>query len=146
MTNYNRYYNHELYDKVHNYLSSKENKPSTPSHVSFLGFQYFDLPPAPKHKYDEVHPRIFLGDGVVAQDKDQLTSMGITHLVNCCEGTKFNQVNTNQAYYDDINIKYHGIQAQDVASFRICDHFEAAVHFIDDALKEGKYVICSISF
>ncbi|ESO82277.1 hypothetical protein LOTGIDRAFT_134995, partial [Lottia gigantea] len=81
----------------------------------------------------------------VAQDKDELTAMKITHLVNCCEGNRYNQVNTNQEYYNDVNIKYHGIPAQDVATYRICDEFQSAVEFIDEALKSGKvYVHCQM--
>ena len=56
-------------------------------------------------------------------------------------GTKFNQIDSDQAYFDDVGIKFHGIKALDIATFKMGPHFDTAATFIDDALKaSGKFL------
>ncbi|XP_013379348.1 dual specificity protein phosphatase 3 [Lingula anatina] len=96
------------------------------------------------NRYNEVYPGIFLGDHSLAKNKEELVSLGITHLLNAAEGTKFNQISTNQEYYQDVNIKYFGIHGQDVMTFKLSKYFKEAADFIDECLKSGGkiYVHC----
>ena len=52
-------------------------------------------------------------------------------------GTKFNQIDTDQAYFEDVGIKFHGIKALDILTFKMTPHFEPAAAFIDEAIKSG---------
>ena len=77
----------------------------------------------------------------IAKNKEKLKDQGITHVVNCSMGTKFNQIDSDQAYFDDVGIKFHGIKALDIATFKMKPHFDTAATFIDDALKaSGKFL------
>ena len=63
-------------------------------------------------------------------------------MVNCAQGTKFNQINTDQDYFSDTEIKFHGIRATDVMTYKMTPHFAAAADFIDEALgASGLYKI-----
>ena len=75
----------------------------------------------------------------MAKDKEKLKEEGITHVVNCSMGTKLNQIDTDQAYFEDVGIKFHGIKALDLFTFKMTPHFEPAAVFIDEAIKsDGK--------
>ena len=73
----------------------------------------------------------------MAKDKEKLKEENITHIVNCSMGTKFNQINTDQTYFEDVGIKFHGIKALDILTFKMTPHFEPAAAFIDEAIKSG---------
>jgi dual specificity phosphatase 3 len=66
--------------------------------------------------------------------------LGITHVLNAAKGEKFSQVNTNQQYYQDLNIKFMGINLMDVDNCKIDVHFNDATRFVDEALasKDGQ--------
>lgn len=99
---------------------------------------------APNENYNEVYQSIILGDYSIAKDPEKLKALGVTHVVNCACGSKFNMINTNQRYFEESAIKFHGIGATDIMTFKMAPHFEGAANFIDEALKsEGKvYVHC----
>ena len=76
-----------------------------------------------------------------ARNKSFLKMVGITHVVNCAEGSSFTMVSTGYSYYLDAGIKYHGINVMDVPQARISAHFHECANFIDRALKEGGKVL-----
>ena len=68
--------------------------------------------------------------------------MGITHVLNAAKGEKISQINTNQIFYDDLNIKFFGCSLMDVNSCKIDNHFEEAIEFIHDAVNSrGKVLV-----
>ncbi|XP_011865435.1 PREDICTED: dual specificity protein phosphatase 3 [Vollenhovia emeryi] len=93
---------------------------------------------------DEVYPGIYIGDSLTARNKKYLKMLGITHLLNSAEGTRFGFVNTNSNYYADTTIKYLGLQVKDLPSEDIGKYFYTAANFIDEAMStRGKaFVHC----
>ena len=73
----------------------------------------------------------------IAKNKEKLKEIGITHIVNCAMGTKMNQINTDQTYFEDVGIKFHGIRALDIFTFKMSPHFEPAALFMDEAINNG---------
>ncbi len=73
----------------------------------------------------------------LARNKNDLQKLGITHILNAAQGQKFNQIDTSEAYYADLGLTFMGINAQDVARFKLTPYFESAADFIDSALKSG---------
>merc|ERR1712131_29492 len=61
--------------------------------------------------------------------------MGITHIVNAAEG-KFNNVLIGASYYEDMDIQYLGLEADDTPSFNISQYFYLASNFIQQALTQ----------
>ena len=75
----------------------------------------------------------------VATDGLALQEIGITYLVNASMGNKPNQTDTNEAFYKELAIEFHGIPALDTFSFNLSPYFAASSEFIHEALKkEGK--------
>lgn len=73
-------------------------------------------------------------------NKKVLRDLGITHILNSAQGTQFARIDTTGAYYADIGLKFMGINAQDIAGFKMAPHFEAAAKFIHEAKSSnGKY-------
>jgi hypothetical protein len=72
----------------------------------------------------------------IAKDIEELKRKRVTHVVNCAQGTKFNQINTDQEYFSGSDIKFLGIQALDTARFNIKQYFQPAADFIEEALNE----------
>jgi dual specificity phosphatase 3 len=64
--------------------------------------------------------------------------LGVTHVLNAAKGEKFSQVNTNQEYYKELNIKFLGISLMDVDNCKIDIHFQEATSFIHEALSSTK--------
>lgn len=62
--------------------------------------------------------------------------MGITHVLNAAKGDKISQINTNQAYYDDLKISFYGCSLMDVETGKIDVYFESATNFIYQALDQ----------
>lgn len=73
----------------------------------------------------------------LAKNPKRLKAIGVTHVVNCAQGKRFNQVDTDETFYEDSNIKFHGFVATDIRAFKIAPHFEAAAEFISKALESG---------
>lgn len=64
--------------------------------------------------------------------------MGITHVLNTAEGTRFGQVDTGHQYYRDMpNIRYMGFPMTDHPSTDISRYFYIAAKFIDNAISSG---------
>ncbi|XP_041466635.1 dual specificity protein phosphatase 3-like [Lytechinus variegatus] len=97
----------------------------------------------PTNNEDEVYDRVFVGGRQTATDKDKLKALGITHVLNCAQGIEVFNVDTDQRYYQDVNIKYCGLPVNDEPEANIKKHFKEAVSFIDQALKQenGKVLV-----
>ena len=69
-----------------------------------------------------------------------MRELGISHIVNCSQGTGSRETNTDARFYRDVGIKYHGMKALDLPTYNMMPHFKAASDFIEKALKkDGKY-------
>ncbi|XP_072162988.1 dual specificity protein phosphatase 3-like [Diadema setosum] len=88
---------------------------------------------------DLVYKDIFIGGEFIAKDKARLKQLGITHIINCAQGTGHAfLVDTDQEYYEDVNIKFLGLPVCDTHMANIKQHFETAARFMDDALQKGE--------
>ncbi|XP_069373515.1 dual specificity protein phosphatase 3 [Paralichthys olivaceus] len=101
----------------------------------------------PTQHFNEVFPRIYIGNAFVAQNAMRLQKLGVTHILNVAEGTSFMHVNTSAEFYAGTGITYHGIKANDTEQFHLSAFFEEGADFIDKALAhnngKGKvYVHC----
>ncbi|XP_061564217.1 dual specificity protein phosphatase 3 [Cololabis saira] len=108
------------------------------------GSGFYNLP---TQHFNEVFPRIYIGNAFVAQNTMRLQKLGVTHVLNVAEGTSFMHVNTSAEFYTGTGITYHGIQANDTEQFNLSAFFEEGAGFIDKALAhnggKGKvYVHC----
>lgn len=73
-----------------------------------------------------------------ATNKAFLKQMGITHILNTAEGSRFGQVDTGHAYYRDVpQIRYMGFPMTDHPSTDISRYFYIAAKFIDNAISSG---------
>ncbi|EHB17498.1 Dual specificity phosphatase DUPD1 [Heterocephalus glaber] len=81
---------------------------------------------------NEVWPRLHIGDEATALDRYGLQKAGFTHVLNAAHG-RWN-VDTGPDYYRDMDIEYHGIEADDVPTFDLSVFFYSAAAFIDAAL------------
>uniref|UniRef100_A0A3Q2GNV0 Dual specificity phosphatase 13a n=1 Tax=Cyprinodon variegatus TaxID=28743 RepID=A0A3Q2GNV0_CYPVA len=88
---------------------------------------------------NEVWPKLYVGDESVARDKARLSSLGVTHVLNAAAGQ--HRINTGQAFYTDIQVVYHGVEAPDHPEFNLRPFFNSAAQFIDSALKENGKVL-----
>ncbi|KAL5021455.1 hypothetical protein ScPMuIL_000610 [Solemya velum] len=138
-------YNLQLYAKVLSYFKQAYGEDSPlPALPNCRPSVWVLMPPNPKQPFNEVYPNIFLGNQSLAKNKEQLRDIGITHIVNCAQGTKFNQVNTDANFYKDVRIDFLGLKAIDIATFNMMQFFKLAADFIDKSLKSGGkvYVHC----
>lgn len=86
---------------------------------------------------DEVFPNIYIGNRGAAQNKEYLTRLGITHVLNAADGKTKDQVNTGQEFYKGTSIIYMGMDITDTTDVKLEDFFEPAAKFIDNALKKN---------
>ncbi|XP_058618565.1 uncharacterized protein LOC131531654 [Onychostoma macrolepis] len=114
--------------------------------------------PLKQRHVTNVWPRIFIGDGEIATDRDALQEMCITHILNAAAQKKdlnyylgtFNgedvvgSVNTRSRYYRDLHINYYGLPTADRCCSDISEYFMPAAKFIDKALdkRASKVLIC----
>nr|XP_015818064.2 dual specificity phosphatase 29 [Nothobranchius furzeri] len=82
---------------------------------------------------NEVWPKVYIGDEQTAKDKLLLRSLGITHVLNAAEGT-WNNVDTGSDYYNDMDIVYYGVEAEDIQTFDLSQYFFSAAKFIHETL------------
>ncbi|KAF2883797.1 hypothetical protein ILUMI_22383 [Ignelater luminosus] len=93
------------------------------------------------HSINKITEGLYLGDMYAAKDKRFLKEHEFTHIVNAAEGIDECQVNTNERFYRDLNIKYLGIPGHDRPSWNISVYFEQTAKFIDNAIKSGGKVL-----
>lgn len=79
----------------------------------------------PSDGYNEVVDNIFISEEEPAINFATLQMLGITHIVNCCEGTTRYHVNTGRAFYPP-SMDYFGIPAVDSKTFDLMPFFEPA--------------------
>uniref|UniRef100_A0A8C6PKN4 Dual specificity protein phosphatase n=1 Tax=Nothobranchius furzeri TaxID=105023 RepID=A0A8C6PKN4_NOTFU len=84
---------------------------------------------------NEVWPKVYIGDEQTAKDKLLLRSLGITHVLNAAEGT-WNNVDTGSDYYNDMDIVYYGVEAEDIQTFDLSQYFFSAAKFIHETLNK----------
>uniref|UniRef100_A0A3Q2ZV04 Dual specificity protein phosphatase n=1 Tax=Kryptolebias marmoratus TaxID=37003 RepID=A0A3Q2ZV04_KRYMA len=99
----------------------------------------------PTEHFNEVFPRIYIGNGFVAHNTMRLQKLGVTHVLNVAEGTSFMHVNTPPEFYAGTGITYFGFSANDTERFNLSAFFEEGADFIDKGLahNNGKvYVHC----
>jgi hypothetical protein len=72
-----------------------------------------------------------------AKHKQFLRRIGITHILNTAEGDELEMVNTSKHYYRNMNIKYMGVQLQDLPVTNVSAHFAETADFIEDGVKSG---------
>ena len=78
-------------------------------------------------------------------NKAALLELGISHIVNCSQGSGSKEINTDARFYRSIAVKYHGIKALDISTYNMMPHFKDASVFIDKALKKGGIYFCFLS-
>lgn len=62
-------------------------------------------------------------------------------MINCAEGVHFCQTNTGSYFYQDVGIKYMGLNILDVPEAKISIHFHETADFIERALITGSRVL-----
>lgn len=133
-------YSPTLYAKIRTYLltstDSRLHDYENKSSGAVPNFWMCTFSQAPENHYDEVYPGIFMGDYTLVQDKRALRELGISHIVNCSQGTGSGETNTDARFYRDVGIKYHGMKALDLPTYNMMPHFKAASDFIEKALKK----------
>ncbi|KAJ6648661.1 Dual specificity phosphatase 29 [Pseudolycoriella hygida] len=91
---------------------------------------------------DEVYPSLYIGDVDSARNKTFLRLMGITHILNTAEGSRYGQVDTGHRYYRDMpNIRYMGFPMVDHPSTDISRYFYIASKFIENGIESGGKVL-----
>jgi len=132
------------------YLLAKFRRKESKKEVTVEDLQAVLLrtqPPPKKLKistgdYNEVFPKVYVGDWNTAKNLNLLVSLGITHVVNAAKGIGFGMVDTNEQFYEQINIKYMGLPLCDDPNVAINEYFGSVSNFIDDALSQkGKILI-----
>ncbi|XP_057591159.1 dual specificity protein phosphatase 13 isoform X1 [Hippopotamus amphibius kiboko] len=90
---------------------------------------------------NEVWPNLFLGDAYAARDKNKLTQLGITHIVNVAAG-QF-QVDTGARFYRGMPLEYCGIEADDNPFFDLSVYFLPVARYIRSALSvpQGRVLV-----
>ncbi|XP_025191429.1 dual specificity protein phosphatase 3 [Melanaphis sacchari] len=132
------------------YLLAKFRKKEPKKEVTFEDLQAVLLrtQPPPKKKYlstcdyNEICPRVYVGDWNTAKNLNLLLSLGITHVVNAAQGIGFGMVDTNEQFYRPFNIQYMGLALCDDPNVAINEYFDSVSNFIDDALlQKGKVLV-----
>ena len=63
------------------------------------------------------------GDNTLPRHPKECKELGITHVLNAAQGTKFGQVDTNENLYSPYGLLFYGIEAQDNEKFNLASHF-----------------------
>lgn len=94
---------------------------------------------------DEVFPGIIIGGKAAARNKQYLSQLGVTHVLNTAEqgvgSFSHGTVNLDKEYYKPIGIEYKGLKLVDIDQTNIREHVDDVVDFIDSALRGGGKVL-----
>lgn len=71
-----------------------------------------------------------------ALDRYSLEKAGFTHILNAAHGQR--NVDTGPEYYQDMTVEYHGVEADDLPTFKLSQFFYSASEFIDNALQDER--------
>ncbi|XP_061200225.1 dual specificity protein phosphatase 13B-like [Neopsephotus bourkii] len=90
---------------------------------------------------DEVWPNLYLGDLHIARDKEQLSRMGISHVVNAA--ARRSHISTGPEFYKDLPVDYYGVEAEDNPNFDLSIYFYPVAQHIKAALNSprGKVLV-----
>ncbi|XP_061307046.1 dual specificity protein phosphatase 13B-like [Pezoporus flaviventris] len=90
---------------------------------------------------DEVWPNLYLGDLHIARDKEQLSRMGISHVVNAV--ARRSHIETGPEFYKDLPVDYYGVEAEDNPNFDLSIYFYPVAQHIKAALNSprGKVLV-----
>lgn len=91
--------------------------------------------------YDEVYPNIIVGGENAARNKECLTRLGVTHILNTAQGSGIGQVDTDETYYRMQGIKFMGLPLDDAEETDILRHLDEVASFIDEALRDKGRVL-----
>lgn len=80
---------------------------------------------------NEVWPNVYIGNEETAKDRYKLKSLAITHILNAGE---WNNVDTGPEYYQDMNVDYYGITAEDTTTFNLSQYFYTTADYIHQTL------------
>ncbi|XP_061624623.1 dual specificity protein phosphatase 26-like [Phyllopteryx taeniolatus] len=86
---------------------------------------------------DEVWPRLYIGDQHSAENRNDLSRHGITHILNAAHSKR----QECPDIYQEMHISYMGIEANDSCNFDMSVNFQAAADFIHMALRRGGQVL-----
>ena len=81
----------------------------------------------------------------LAEDTEGLTKAGVTHVLNCAQGKKFNQIDTTEDYYKDSGIGFLGIPAMDIMTYKMTKHFDKGADFIKEVLDANGMLYSSVA-
>ncbi|XP_066478184.1 dual specificity protein phosphatase 26-like [Tiliqua scincoides] len=89
---------------------------------------------------DEVWPNLYLGNIVIAHNKEELRRRGITHILNAAHAAWGSR--GSQVFYGQ-EVHYYGIAAEDCIDFDLSIHFRPASEYIHKALSapNGKILV-----
>ncbi|XP_059215687.1 dual specificity protein phosphatase family protein [Centropristis striata] len=89
---------------------------------------------------DEVWPNLYIGNVAVAQNRNKLHKLGITHVLNAAH-SKQGSIG-DQSFYGNTCV-YFGIPAEDSGHFDLSQYFKHAADFIHKGLKskDGKVLV-----
>ncbi|PVD20684.1 hypothetical protein C0Q70_18842 [Pomacea canaliculata] len=90
--------------------------------------------------YDEVFPRLIMGEKSVASNLDILQSLRVTHVVNCCYGTNYGQCRIPPDFYNNVGIQFHGIDLEDMPHINIKPYLLPAADFMHKGIGSGGVV------
>ncbi|XP_069719407.1 dual specificity protein phosphatase 13B-like [Phaenicophaeus curvirostris] len=95
----------------------------------------------PTGHVDEVWPNLYVGDLYIARDKEQLSRMGISHVVNAAAGRL--SIDTGPKFYRDLPVDYYGVEAEDNPNFNLSIYFYPVARYIKAALNSprGKVLV-----
>ncbi|XP_072014703.1 dual specificity protein phosphatase 3-like [Amphiura filiformis] len=129
-------------------IMQKYSDPCTPQTLENIAYDSERKFHVPECAFHEVYPNIIIGGESSALDKGLLRRLKVTHVVNCAQGQQYGHVDSDEAYYQDTNIKFYAIQASDELGFNIAPYLEPTAKFIDQSMKEGGrlFVHCCMGF
>ena len=90
------------------------------------------------HLTDNLHNSNFFSFSYsyLSKEKGEIKRVGITHILNAAQGTKFAQIDTNEDTYADLGIQFYGINAMDTPKCDLAKYFTPAAEFIHRAVEE----------
>ncbi|EGD82535.1 DUSP3 protein [Salpingoeca rosetta] len=95
----------------------------------------------PSRSKDEVWPRLWVSEAGPAKDPAGLKESGFTHVLNCSQGTGFGRLNTDDSFYSQHGLSFHGLSVADSARSNLMVFFEEACAFIHDSMSRDDGVV-----
>ncbi|XP_068223335.1 uncharacterized protein [Palaemon carinicauda] len=141
----------ELKNEKNNNSKKCQEFPSTPREVlaaiEAIPFsrEMLDRVTSLEPNIDEVYPGMYIGNYHAALDKPFLKEAGITYILNTAQGEGLVFVDTEEKFYQDLDISFLGVRIPDSPHVRIVHIFTKTYAFIEECLSSGgKILIHSI--